>query len=60
MNKIDLRDCSDQELSLIVMNDESLYLNRHRYWFIDDLREMFLFTDAQLEELKNDLEEEEE
>jgi len=52
----DLRQYSDEELSLIVMNDEGLYIDRHKSWFISQLEELFLFTDEQLEVLKQDLE----
>ncbi len=60
MNKQDLTEYSDSELSLLVFNDEGLYRMRRRRDFIDTLREYFIFTDEQLEELKQDLQDEEE
>lgn len=54
--KQDLREHSDNELSLVVFNDEGLYRARHRSWFIDHLKDLFLFTDTQLEVLEQDLE----
>jgi hypothetical protein len=40
MSKQDLREHSDQELSLIVFNDEGLYINRHKSFFIEDIKEL--------------------
>lgn len=56
--KQDLTEYSDNELSLLVFNDEWLYRQRNRRGFIDTLKEFFLFTDEQLETLKQDLEDE--
>ena len=55
MNKQDVTMQSDDELSLIVMNDEYLYKGRHRRNFINEIKEMFTYTDAQLDVLKQDL-----
>jgi hypothetical protein len=52
----DLTKYGEQELSLRVMNEESLYNDRHSLNFIDSLREIFVFNSEQLEELKTDLE----
>ncbi len=54
-NKQDLREYSDNELSLLVFNDEDLYLERHRRGFLNVIDELFIYTDAQLEVLKQDL-----
>jgi len=53
--KIDIRRYSDNELSLIVFNDETYYRCRHNKLFIEAISEDFLFTDAQLEVLIQDL-----
>ena len=55
MKKTDLTNYSDSELSLVVFNDEYLYNIRHRSHLIDTLNELFIYTDEQLEELKQDL-----
>lgn len=60
MEKQDLRDYSENELSLIVFNDEYLYIRRHNIRFLEMLKSRFIFTEEQLEILKTDLEEEEE
>ena len=52
----DLRDYSDNELSLLVFNDEGLYNMRHKRDFIEFINEYFIYTDDQLEVLKADLE----
>ena len=52
----DLTEYGEQELSLRVFNEESLYNDRHSLNFIDSLREIFVFDSEQLEELKTDLE----
>ena len=54
--KQDLREFSDQELSLWIFNDESLY-NMRRYFLNHPkmLSQYFIFTDAQLEVLIQDL-----
>lgn len=56
----DLREYSDSELSLRVFNEEWLYKMRHygRRGFIEILEEYFIFTQAQQDELEDDLEEE--
>lgn len=59
--KKDLKEYSDQELSLIVMNDEGLYQMRRS--ILQDckagrpsiLAELFEYTDEQLEVLEQDL-----
>jgi antitoxin component of MazEF toxin-antitoxin module len=58
--KIDLREFSDDELSLYVMNDESFYrMRRNRRALVDLLDSVFLYTDCQLETLNQDLDDEE-
>ena len=59
MDKQDITQYSDDELSLIVFNDEGLYRERKRASLEDTLREFFIFTDEQLQVLKDDLENEE-
>lgn len=56
----DLTEYSDAELSLRVFNDEWLYKMRRRRNFIEELEQIFIFTEEQREELENDLKEEEE
>ena len=51
---------NEDELSNIVMNTESLYLDRHDLGFIDTLEDMFEYTSEQLAELETDLEEDKE
>lgn len=58
MKKQDLREYSDAELSLMVFNDEGLYRMRHRRGLFEILDELFIYTDEQLETLKEDLEDE--
>ena len=53
--KQNLRQYSDEELSLQVMNSESLYLDRHKKYFYDTIKELFIYSKAQLEVLKQDL-----
>jgi hypothetical protein len=61
MEKQDLTGYSDSELSLIVFNDECLYRQRRRRAsLVETLREFFIFTDEQLQELNNDLDADEE
>ena len=56
----DCRNYSDNELSLVIMNDEYLYLLRHRL-NKEDLQEMGIkYTSKQWEVFKQDLLEEEE
>lgn len=52
----DLREYSDDELSLWVFNDEGLYSMR-RYFFNQPemLKQYFIFTDEQLDVLMDDL-----
>jgi len=54
--KQDLTLYSDDELSLIVMNDEGLYLQRKLPNFISTLKEIFTFTPEQLAVLQKYLE----
>ena len=54
--KNDLTEYSDGELSQHVFNDEGLYNERHRAGFTDTLSEYFNYTDEQMSELKQDLE----
>lgn len=60
MNKQDLTEYSDGELSLHVMNDEYLYRQRRSCNLKEQLEELFIFSEEQWEELENDLKEEEE
>jgi hypothetical protein len=60
MNKQDLTQYSDGELSLHVFNDEYLYRQRNSRHLKELLNEIFIFTDGQWEELENDLKEDEE
>lgn len=55
MSHNNLLNYSDQELSLRVFNDEGLYPIRHRSILWEVLEEMFIYTDAQREELERDL-----
>ncbi len=55
MEKQDITMYSDNELSLIVFNDEYFYNHRHRRDLIPLLQDMFIFTDAQLRVLEEDL-----
>lgn len=57
--KQDLTQYSDNELSLVVMNDEGLYRMRRNSQFIGLLKDLFLFTEEQLEVLEQDLKDEE-
>ena len=52
----DLTQYSDAELSLMVFNDEGLYRDRNKSWFVDSLKDMFIFTQQQMDELLVDLE----
>ncbi len=54
--KQDITQHSDNELSLIVMNDESLYNMRRRSDLLEILKEYFIFTDEQAEVLRQDIE----
>ena len=55
MSKNDLTQYTDSELSLWVFNDEGLYRQRHSEYLKETLRELFIFTNAQWEELQQDL-----
>lgn len=58
MNKQDITMYSEEALSLHVFNDEYLYNNRHMNYFIDYIiKEMYIYTEDQLEVLENDLKE---
>jgi len=59
MTKQDLREYSDNELSMMVYNDEYLY-NRRRNsrHFKELLDSMFLYTESQLDTLIADLDDE--
>jgi hypothetical protein len=59
MEKQDLTEYSDSELSLLVFNDEGLYRMRKNSQFLGLLNDLFIFTDEQLAELEKDLDEEE-
>lgn len=56
MNKQDIRQHSDQELSLLVFNDETLYRMRKQKGFIEFLNDFLIYTDEQLAVLRQDLE----
>jgi len=56
MEKENLTQYGSQELSLRVMNDEGLYLQRHHIGFVADVvSRIFEFTDEQIAELEKDL-----
>lgn len=57
MEKTDLTQYSDDELSMLVFNDEGLYRERHRSYLKELLDECFIYTEAQYETLQEDLEE---
>ena len=52
---INITEYSDDELSLHVFNDEYLYNNRHKMWFMDIINEFYEYTPEQLEVLLDDL-----
>jgi hypothetical protein len=61
MEKLDISSHSDNELSLIIMNNESFYRLRRDFNRLKDLIDQcFIYTDDQLEELKQTLKEDEE
>ena len=53
--KMDLTERSDRELSLLVFNNEFLYLKRFRPNIVDILDHHFIYTAAQLDKLNEDL-----
>lgn len=53
--KQDLTQYSENELSLLVFNDEGLYLMRRKSYFFETLEEFFIYTPEQLDVLKEDL-----
>ena len=56
MSKQNITGYTDQELSLLVFNDESLYVLRHKPGFIEDvIKDCFTFTNEQLAVLEVDL-----
>jgi len=55
MNKQDLRQYSDNELSLLVFNDEGLYKMRHKRYFMETINDLFVYTSDQLSVLEEDL-----
>lgn len=55
MNKQDLTQYSDDELSLLVFNTESLYEGRHWPGFFETIDDLFVYTEAQMDVLKQDL-----
>jgi hypothetical protein len=55
MEKQDITMYSDLELSLLVFNTESLYLQRHDNQFNDTVNEYFTFTPEQLAVLVDDI-----
>jgi hypothetical protein len=57
--KQDIRQYSDNELSLLVFNDEYLYLRRFRAGFAQMIDEMFEYTSEQLDVLIQDINDEE-
>ena len=56
--KMNITDQSDSELSLIVMNDEYLYAQRNRSGFFELIDALFIYTESQLDGLKQDLNDE--
>ena len=61
MSRTNLKEFSDGELSLWVMNDEGLYrMRRNKSALFELLEELFEFTEAQREELEADLQADEE
>jgi len=61
--KQDLTQYSDDELSLVVMNDEYFYNESQKYHkapFFAMIEEFFIYTKAQFDVLLEDLEEEDE
>lgn len=54
--RTDIRDQSENKLSLIVFNNEFLYNQRRRSNFVELLNDLYLYTDEQFEVLKKDLE----
>lgn len=58
MTKQDITMHSDLELSLMVFNTEWLFNSRKRPSFIARLKELYVFTDEQLDVLLTDLAEE--
>ena len=57
--KEDITMYSENELSLLVFNDETLYRQRKSKTFISDLRDIFEFTGEQLLVLRQDLKDDE-
>jgi len=55
MDKIDLTQYTDNELSMVVYNDSGLYSMRHDSDLISELEEVFTFTPCQLLVLLDDL-----
>jgi len=55
MAKQDLTQYSDDELSLLVMNDQALYSIRHKRHLTDTLDALFDYTSEQMEVLTADL-----
>ena len=55
MDKIDLTQYTDNELSMVVYNDQGLYSMRHDSDLISELEEVFTFTPCQLLVLLDDL-----
>lgn len=59
MYKLDITQQSKRELSLLVFNTESLYSIRQTFHFIDVIKDLYIYTDEQLEVLEQDLRDEE-
>ncbi len=55
MDKVDLTQYTDNELSMVVYNDSGLYSMRHDSDLISELEEWFNFTPCQLLVLLDDL-----
>jgi hypothetical protein len=53
--KKDITMYSENELSLMVFNNESLYSDRNRSDFLEIIKDLFIYTDEQLQVLKDDL-----
>ena len=60
MEKMDITQHSDTELSLLVYNNEALYRARMRRDFLSLINELFIYTQEQMDDLISTLNEERE
>ncbi len=60
MDKMDITQHSETELSLLVYNDEYLYRARFRRDFLSMIGELFIFTQEQMIDLMSTLDEDRE